>query len=609
LLRAELSAHELLPLAQNMLGFIMSDSPIIAPLRVANEAFLVSSMIERCPKTMMIRELVMNGLEAAEHAPTGAQKVIIGSRQFDGVRKLCIWNTGPGMTSAELLQITDLASSLRKQNSLDRNFGMGAKVASLPSNRHGLRYRSCAKGRVSEVMLGHRNGIYGRLHLGPENVEVLDVTEICRVEGGYDLSLDWTEVLLCGNRTDQDTVAAPYDGAPAVDTAWIGHYLENRFFRLPTHVTLTLVAGLGSVTAPRDLVGLDNRRSQFGRTETRTTASGVKLHYYFDPPEGSGTHSAAGAIAPSTSRGCVVFRDEMYDVRGGEVWLQDAPVYGISFGAKFCSVFVELPDDYPVWPEAYRQFLRFRGNEQKQVYLSDFSALVRANIPGWLAEIIRAFGPSQAHYVVEINDELKVLLAELGVRPQSAGASALDALLSSAKPTLPKSPSTEVNTLPAPPKEPPKPKPPVYERPPEIIGLRSAEMIKERALEGRAAKFYAQSHQIFINLTYPAIQEMASALQIEHDVDVVDDQEAVRRIATEVAEWCLTKRVTRALVYSLAKKALGWRPEEVTRGQSPESLSLVADDWMGLMDSARVRFKMVAEEYIAESSLLRTVAA
>ena len=587
----------------------MLDNSTIAPLRVANEAFMVSSMIERCPKTMMIRELVVNGLEAAEHAPTGSQKVTIGSRQLDGVRKLCIWNSGPGLTSAELLQITDLASSLRKQNSLDKNFGMGAKVASLPSNRHGLRYRSCANGRVSEVMLGYRNGIYGRLHLGPANVEVLDVTEICRREGGYDLSLDWTEVLLCGNNARQDTVAAPYDGVPTVDTTWMGHYLENRFFRLPTGVTLTLMPELWTGSAPRDLVGLDNRRSQFGRTETRTTPSGVKIHYYFDPPEGSSTRAAAGAIAPSTARGCVVFRDEMYDVRVGEVWLQDAPVYGIPFGAKFCSIFVELPDDYPVWPEAYRQFLRFRGNDQKQVYLSDFSALVRAYIPGWLTEIIRAFGPSQAHYVTEISDELKMLLAELGVRPQSAGAAALDALPQSAKPALPKSAPTEVTAPPATPKEPAKPKPPVYERPPEIIGLRTAEMIKERALDGRAAKFYAQSHQIFVNLTYPAIQEMASALEIEHDTDTVDDQETVRRIATEVAEWCLTKRVTRALVYSLAKKALGWRPEEVTRGQAPESLSLMADDWMSSMDSARVRFKTVLEEQASGSSLLRTVAA
>jgi hypothetical protein len=302
----------------------------------------------------------------------------------------------------------------------------------------------------------------------------------------------------------------------------------------------------------------------------------------------------------------------MYDVRGGDVWLQDAPVYGIPFGAKFCSVFVELPDDYPVWPEAYRQFLRFRGDQQKQVYLADFSAVIRAFIPAWLAEIIRAFGPSQAHYVTEISDELKALLAELGVRPQVKDAGAPDARPPSPKPApSPAAPPEmpEVTALAAPPKDPPKPKPPVYERPPEIIGLRAAEMIKERALDGRAAKFYPQSHQIFINLTYPAVQEMASALQIEYDIETVDDVETVRRVATEVAEWCLTKRVTRALVYSLAKKAIGWRPEEVTRAQSPESLSLVADDWVGSMEIARVRFKTVLEEQASASVLRPAVAA
>jgi hypothetical protein len=591
-----------------MLELLMQPGSMIAPLRVANEAFLVSTLIERCPKTMMIRELVVNGLEAAEHASSGSGHVVIRSQRVNGIRKLCIWNTGPGMTAAELLQITDLASSIRKRNSLGENFGMGAKVASLPSNRHGLRYRSCANGHVSEVTLGYRDGIYGRLSAGTENETVKDVGEICRREG-YDLSLDWTEVLLSGNAPDQDTVAAPYGGAPEVGPDWMGHYLENRFFRLPDDVILTLMPEIWGGEGPRHLIGLDNRRPQFGKTETRTTPSGIKIHYYFDPPEGGSTRSAAGAIAPGTSRGCVVFRNEMYDVRGGETWLHDAPVYGIPFGAKFCSVFVELPNDYPVWPEAYRQFLRFRGNEQKQVHLLDFSVLVRAYIPDWLAKIIRTFGPQQANYIAEISNELSALLAELGVHPQSLGASGREALPLAAQRTTPKLELRDVvPQSPEIPKEQPKPKLPVYERPPEIIGLCTAEMIKERALEGRAAKFYAQSHQIFINLTYPSVRELASALQFEIDASDPNHEEDVRRIATEVAEWCLTRRVSRAVVYSLAKKAIGWRPEDVARAQSPESLSLLADDWVSLMDTALVRFKTALAASTPDGPLLQIVA-
>jgi hypothetical protein len=174
---------------------------------------------------------------------------------------------------------------------------------------------------------------------------------------------------------------------------------------------------------------------------------------------------------------------------------------------------------------------------------------------------------------------------------------------------LPRPPVPPQESAASPPPVPPKPpKPPVYERPPEIIGLRDVEMIRERALEGRAARFYPQSHQIFINLTYAPVQEMAVAL--EHSLDAsVTEEETVRRIATEIAEWCLTKRVTRALVYSLAKKALGWRPEDVMRGQSPESLSLVADDWSSMMDTARVRFQDALAAHFPDSPVLRTVAA
>jgi TfoX/Sxy family transcriptional regulator of competence genes len=569
----------------------MSDSSMIAPLRVANEAFLVSSMIERCPKTMMIRELVVNGLEAAAHAAPGHRQVVIGPRMHEGVRKLRIWNTGPGLNAAELLQITDLASSLRKQNSLDQNFGMGAKVASLPSNRHGLRYRSCTGGRVSEVVMGYRGGTYGRLRIGLQRSEVIDATEACLAEGDYDLSFDWTEVLLGGNNADQDTVAEPYGTVLRVTPDWLGIYLENRFFRLPHDVSLTLMPAIWGGRTPRFMVGLDDRRSEFGRTETRTTPSGVKIHYYYDPPDGESTKSAKGAIAISSSRGAIVFRDELYDVRSGDGWLQDAPNYGVSFGAKYVSVFVELPHDYLVWPEAYRQFLRFRGNDQRQVHMSDFSALVRSYMPAWLAEIIRSFGPDQADYLDDISDELKALLASLGVRPTSQapvpGEPERPASVAEAKPK----PTESQTERPRTPPPTPKPTPLVFERPPEIIGLRTPEQIKERALEGRAAKFYPQSHQIFVNLTYPAVQQMVFALVSEAEAPLGGYEEEARRIATETAEWALTKRISRAVVYSLSKKALGWRPEEVSRSQSTESLTLVADDWAAAMDMARTRYQ------------------
>jgi len=533
----------------------------------------------------MILELVVNGLEAAVHAAPGGRQMVIAPRTFEGLRKRRIWNIGPSLNVAELLQITDLASPLRKQNSLNENFGTGAKVASLASNQHGLRYRSCTGARVSEVVMGYRDGIYGRLYVGAKH------SEVCHSEGGYDLSLDWTDVLLCGGSAEQNTVVAPYGASLKATPDWIGAHLEKRLFRLPHNVSLTLMPAIWAGAAPRPVVGLDDRREEFGHTEIRVTPNGVKIHYFYDPPEGESTKSAKGAIAAGTSREAIVFRDEMYDVRGASAWLWDAPKYGTPFGAKYVSIFVELPRDYFVCLEAYRQFLRFRDNDQRQVYLSKFSPLVRGHTPDWLAEIVRSFGPGQANYLDDISDELKALLASLVAQPQSQPP--MPGL-----PVPPKAPAAEVKPKPAEPTAekfqqppvPPKPELPTVKRPPETIDLRTPEQPKERALEGRAGKFYPQSHQIFINLAYSSMKDMAGALLAGTDIPLGAHEEEARRIATETAEWALTKRISRAVVYSLSKKMLGWRPEEVSRSQSTESLSLLVDDRAFAMEMARIRY-------------------
>src|ERR1700709_1861841 len=136
----------------------MTTSAVTA-LQVADEDFLVASLIERCPKSMMIRELFMNAFEAAQHAPAGRRLVEVSAMPMDGSDKLVIWNTGVGMDDHELLKICNIAASIGKEKSLTGNFGMGAKVASLPSNQRGMRYRSCKNGRVNEVILCKRDGV------------------------------------------------------------------------------------------------------------------------------------------------------------------------------------------------------------------------------------------------------------------------------------------------------------------------------------------------------------------------------------------------------------------------------------------------------------------
>lgn len=547
----------------------MSAPASVTALRVANEAFLVASMIERCPKTMMLRELVVNAIEASQSAPDAT--VEIRARAIAGVRKLSIWNSGRGLSATELFAICDLASSLNKQNSLDANFGMGAKVASLPSNRHGLRYRSCKDGTVSEVLLGEREGVYGRLLI--DGREVRDATLQARAEG-EPLDRDWTEVVLFGNRAEQDTVVDPYDGNPKLERDWLARGLLLRFWQVPPGVTVRMAAEVLGTAGPRELQCFANRRDRFGRTETVRTASGIAIHYFYDPPEGESTRSARGALVATGSLACLVYKQEMYDVRDDSRWLQEAPIFGFPFGARYISVFLELPDDYPVRPEAYRQFLRFRGGDQRQVFLQELGQLVRAHIPEWLAEVARTYGPKTSKLDDDVQDELRALLVELDVSPQYMPAP----VAAARRPSSAASGSSHPATPPAPPRK-------RYEKPPQIICLDTDELLEERGLQGRAARFYPQSHQLFVNLNYASIAAMTEQLVAEfaHHGQV----ELVFETAQNLAQRMVIRRIARALIFSLTKKAEGWTGQQVQSAQSPESLSLVADDWAVFLEPAR----------------------
>lgn len=578
----------------------------VAALRVADEAFLIASTIERCPKSMMIRELVMNAIEAATQAPLANQRIDIKIKEIAGVEKLSIINTGPGMSSSELYEMCDLAASIGKDKGLDGNFGMGAKVASLPSNRLGLRYRSCKGEVVNEVILCERDGVYGRLRREGDHgkvEEIFDVTEACAAEG-YDLSCDWTEVVLFGNQPDQNTVRDPYNKNPDVPSQWLADYLYHRFFRLPDELLIRFHPGTHKLDGARSFRTIPDRAYPLGRSQSVSLSNEITIHYFYDPPFRNTSHnkSISGSMTTDVSICAVVYKNEIYDLERGRQWTLDAPIFGITFGAKHISVHIELPDDYAVRPEAYRQFIRYRDGDQRQVSTKDFSDLVLANRPEWLIELVNSLAPKDAGGVDEIRDELQHLLNSLriksrspkldpsgdvyvesgpgpGARPDKAGERSgegksprvtADDLL--AVPAGARRATISLNA----------------DRAPEIVPLHDEAQIDEKGMRGKAARYYAESGQLFINMLYPAVDDMRRQLETEYAAAA--DPDFMRRMALELAERTITIRVGRAVIFALAKQLnREWTTDDMARAQSPESLSLAADDYFDALQNARRR--------------------
>jgi hypothetical protein len=580
----------------------------VVALEVADEEFLVASLIERCPKTMMIRELMMNALEAASLASEGKRFVEFAVQEIDGTAKLMIWNTGPGMNASELLHICNIASSIGKEKSLTGNFGMGAKVASLPSNQLGMRYRSCKGGRVHEVTLCKREGVYGLLSRhdveNDEYYEVFDATDMPDV-AGRKLDFDWTEVVLLGNDAKQDTVKNPYNGDPEQDAHWLATYLYHRFYRLPEGVKVTLLKGTHKLDGNRLFLPISARLNVFEKHETVEAPGDIKIHYLYDAPYEKPTglghnKSVSGAVASEVSTCALVYRNEMYDVRKSRAWTFDAPIFGIPFGAKHISVHVELPENYQVVPDAYRQFLRYAQREQLHVQVSDFAELVRENRPAWLVELIRSFAPDSSTND-DIRNELQKLLNHLRVKrvmPKitaqgitatpgtgqgadtgraGGGGSVGGGNASRQKPT-------DLSILPTGAKRAEMFK--NLERVPEIISLYKESEIEEKGIKGRAARYYMEASQIFVNMLYPAIGDMRA--QLEADYAAAPDPELMRSLAKQHAEKTMVLRVGRTVVYALAKQLnKEWDRKALETASSPESLSMAADGFSDSMQNVR----------------------
>lgn len=567
----------------------------VTKLRVKDEDFLVASMIERCPKSMMVRELLQNALEAAAQAPAGARRVEFAPLELAEGRKLAIWNSGPGLTGPELYAMCDIAASIRKETGLDRNFGMGAKVAALPSNQRGLRYRSARDGQVHEVVIGKRDGVYGRLlRPGPEGrpTEILEVTEAARAEGRA-AAPDWTEVVLLGNAEAQDTVADPYLGQPRSGTRWLLNAITLRYFRFPEGVEVVLRPGTAPAAEAGRVAPMQARLAALADYEAVRLPDGTVLHYAYDPAAG-----APGASDSRKSLAGIVHRDEVYGLLWGGVWRREAPGFGIPFLSRNISVLVELPEHYPVQPEAYREFLRYRGGSQAQVKALDFAALVAAHIPAWLQRHLAAAMPDAA-YAEEAQETLQELLERLEVRrrrpPQAPKPGAPKPEADAAPQPAGEAKPPQADT--AEPAAPAAPKPPALEQAPQLILLRDAAEIADRDLAQRAAAYYPQTHQLHVNLTYPAIATLAERLRALAPPGA--EPEEVSRAALMVAERAMVLRIARALAHGLAKRDQpgAWKEAQLRALLSPESLTLAAEDidtgWLDSEQAMRTALLMV----------------
>jgi hypothetical protein len=216
----------------------------VKKLAIVGASHFVNRMFEACGNYQWAREFLKNSIEA------GATKVEFGIEwqavEKEGVYRRTVADNGAGMTRDELLAyFSTLGEGAKRIGGVHDNFGVGAKIASLPWNPEGVVVISYKDGRPSMIHIQlDDDGAEYELREFRSEKGIAHVINPAEVDWGDDVNWgavapDWarghgTVIVLLGSEEAPDTILGnPKAGEK--DIKGLSVYLNSRFWDLKQH--------------------------------------------------------------------------------------------------------------------------------------------------------------------------------------------------------------------------------------------------------------------------------------------------------------------------------------------------------------------------------------
>ena len=354
------------------------------------------------------------------------------------------------------------------------------------------------------------------------------------------------------------------------------------------------------------------------------------MRYIHDPKHETSSHTRSARKIPavaSTTFCALVHKGERYDYKTKKAWSSAAPNFGIPFGSKVLTIEIHLPDDMAA-PNQYRDGLTDPG-DRSPIVAQDFDLWVRELMPDWVKEIIKSESPKSEDNLEDLQSELQNVLDEFKVpTPAFRDVSTKNPLrtdLSDQGDDTSKTVNESFSEFPGefdfglhnhideaikgqradPKKVRLAPKGAklskalqALERVPKIRILDDPTDIVDKSIKGKAACYYKDSQEIFVNGLYPALDRMATELEAEMAGE--GEPEERRTAIVTSARRSMAFRVGKAVCYSISKRLVEeWNAEDLDKATSPESLSLMADDYrQGMSEAKRYSKQQIKLEHV-----------
>lgn len=321
-------------------------------MTVHNIGFLLNRLGQDCHAVQYLRELTQNSIEALLR--TGEPGEIIWDLDWttldlDHVQKLCITDTGDGMTGEEMVRFINQLSSSVSAQSMSGNYGVGAKIAAATRNPAGVVYVSWKRDEGSMIQLYRdvASGQYGLKqwrHKDGSYDHFLPLDDDVRPEA---ITHHGTRVVLLGLSEDSNTMQAP-PGVPS-PSRWISKYLNTRYFRFPEGVTIKAREGWEYPRSDTDrnylrtLTGQETYLNNHAATSGTIELTDAIAHWWIlkDEPaitNNSGYVESAGHIA-------ALYHDELYELSTARAGMSRLQQFGVIFGYRYVVIYVEPLDN------------------------------------------------------------------------------------------------------------------------------------------------------------------------------------------------------------------------------------------------------------------------
>ena len=395
----------------------MTDSSLVmgnyAPMTVENVGFLLDRLGQDCSPLQFLRELTQNGIEAIQRTKRPGQIVWdvdwISYDLAGGPMKLCITDTGDGMSGEEMLRFINKLSSSGSEQSFSTNYGVGAKIAAATKNPAGVVFQSWKNGEGCMIHL-EKNSKSGEYGLRQWELGNGDYAHYFPLEDSVKPNIieqNGTKVILVGKEVSANTMTPPEEAA--APSRWVSKYLNTRYYCFPDGV------------AVKAREGWDFPRNDSDRNILRTI-TGQK--YYLDQHcvEG-GTHSLETATVhwwilkdekaltnnsgfiESAGHMAALYQNELYDranQRTGTAMLQQ---FGVLFGTRYVVLYIE-PHADNLTTNTARTTLLVDG---EKLPWNDWAYEFRENMPRELSKFVqeKALASTDKDHVKSIKERLK----------------------------------------------------------------------------------------------------------------------------------------------------------------------------------------------------------